>query len=55
MKKYAIESVYNDRLKNDLTFGTGEDNVLLFGTPEEAEEKMFMYGCVNCRVIVCEA
>lgn len=50
MKKYIIESIYDDRLKKDLTFGVGQDDVLLFDTQKEAEDKMIMYGCVNCHV-----
>ena len=50
MNKFYIESIYNDRLKNDLTFGEGTDNLLLFDSREEAEESMLMYGCVNCSV-----
>lgn len=51
MGKYAIESVYNDRLKNNLTFGPGHNDVLMFDSEEDAEEKMMLYGCVNCRVV----
>lgn len=50
MNKYIIKSIYDDHLKKDLTFSAGQDDVLLFNTQKEAEDKMIMYGCVNCHV-----
>lgn len=50
MPKYYIESMDKERLKADLTFRDGYDNLMLLETLEEAEERMVMYGCVNCSV-----
>lgn len=54
MTKYMIESIYNDRLKNNLTFGPDKDNIYTFDTIEDAEEKLILYGCTNCRVVPFE-